>query len=237
MIAPEQTALLVIDMQNGFVDEESPLCIAGAAATVPACARAIEAARNAGMPVFHVRRRYDADGSNVEPCRFRTWLDGGRPISDAWPDSLESPEALRPQPGDHLITKPRFSAFFDTGLDGILRAMRVETVVLIGTTTPNCIRTTCYDALSLNYNVAVVEDCTSSRSPEVQAANIADMAFIGAFVLDCDEFCEDGLADMPDTVAEMREELREIERVTAEMAQSALQAARKRADESAGADA
>ena len=112
-----------------------------------------------------------------------------------------TPEELKPQPGDHLITKPRFSAFFDTGLDALLRTLGVDTVVLAGTTTPNCVRSTCYDALSLNYNVAIVEDCTSSRSPEVQAANIADMEYIGAFVLACDEFCEDGLEDMPDTLA------------------------------------
>ena len=228
MITPERTAFIIIDMQRGFIDEDSPLCIAEAAATVPACARALDAARSAGMHIFHVQRRYRSDGSDVEPCRFQGWLDGERPLSDAWPESLEPPEELKPQPGDHLITKPRFSAFFDTGLDALLRTLGVDTVVLTGTTTPNCVRSTCYDALSLNYNVAIVEECTSSRSPEVQAANIADMEYIGAFVLTCDEFCEDGLEDMPDTLGEMREELREIDRVTTEMAQSALKAAKER---------
>lgn len=237
MITPNHAALVMIDMQNGFIDEDSPLCIAGAAATVPVCERALAAAREMGMHVFHVQRRYSSDGSDVEPCRFQAWLDGGRPVSSAWPESLEPPEALKPQPGDHIVTKPRFSAFFDTGLDELLRALGVETVVLAGTTTPNCVRSTCYDALSLNYNVAVIEDCTSSRSPEVQEANIADMEYIGAFVLTCDEFCEDGLEDMPDTVGEMRGELSEIERVTTEMAQSALKAAKERAAAQAVDDA
>ena len=80
--------------------------------------------------------------------------------------------------------------------------------MLIGTTTPNCIRSTCYDALSLNYNVAVIEDCTSSRTPDVQRANIEDMAFIGASVLDCAAFCARGLADMPDVAAEVAEAVR-----------------------------
>ena len=78
-------------------------------------------------------------------------------------------------------------------------------MVLIGTTTPNCIRTTCYDALSLDYNVVLLEDCTSSRTPEVQTANIEDMAHIGAHVMDCDEFCAQGLANVRDVVAEARE--------------------------------
>ena len=81
----------------------------------------------------------------------------------------------------------------------------VGTVVLIGTTTPNCIRTTCYDALSLDYNVVLLEDCTSSRTPEVQAANIEDMAFIGAHIMTCDEFCERGLANVADVAGGVRE--------------------------------
>ena len=104
--------------------------------------------------------------------------------------------------------KPRFSAFFGTPLDDMLRREGIDTVVLIGTTTPNCIRSTCYDALSLNYNVAVIEDCTSSRTPDVQRANIEDMAFIGASVLDCATFCARGLADMPDVAAEVAEAVR-----------------------------
>ncbi len=102
-----------------------------------------------------------------------------------------------------MLTKPRFSAFFGTGLDLALRRLGVRTVVLTGTTTPNCIRSTCFDALSLGYNVVVVEDCTSSRTPEVQAANIADMAHIGAQVITCAQFCDRGSADVQDVEAEV----------------------------------
>ena len=109
------------------------------------------------------------------------------------------------RPGDRVIVKPRFSAFFATQLDLVLRRLGVGTVVLIGTTTPNCIRTTCYDALSLDYNVVLLEDCTSSRTPEVQAANIEDMAFIGAHIMTCDEFCERGLANVEDVAGGVRE--------------------------------
>ena len=204
MIEPSNAALIIIDMQNGFIDERSSLCIAGAAATLPACARALDRARKLGIPVFHVCREYAADGSDVESTRFETWLAGGRPVSKAstLPDSLGFPPLVAPQADDHVIIKPRFSAFFDTNLDDTLRAMGVTTVVLTGTTTPNCIRTTCYDALSLNYNVVVIEDCTSSRTPEVQATNIEDMAYIGAQVIDCEAFCTEGLASVRDVVSE-----------------------------------
>lgn len=81
-----------------------------------------------------------------------------------------------------MLVKPRFSAFFHTGLDLILRRLGVQTVLLAGTTTPNCIRTTCYDAISLDYDAVVLSDCTSSVTDAVQAANLADMQRVGAVV-------------------------------------------------------
>lgn len=206
MIDPRKAALLIIDMQYGFVDSSSALCVAGAATTVPACARALNRARSLDMPVFHVIRKYAADGSDVEAVRYRSWSEGGKPISEACADkrTLEEPTSIAPHPGDRVIMKPRFSAFFGTQLDLILRRLGVDTVVLAGTTTPNCIRSTCYDAMSLDYNVVLLEDCTSSRTPEVQEANIEDMAYIGAHVMTCNEFCERGLDDVEDVAAAAR---------------------------------
>ena len=80
---------------------------------------------------------------------------------------------------DYRIIKPRFSAFFHTSLDLILRRLGVDTVILAGTTTPNCVRSSCYDALSLDYDVIVLSDCTSSVTMQVQQANLDDMARIG----------------------------------------------------------
>ena len=65
MIEPARATFLLIDMQNGFIDGASPLCIAGAAATVPTCARALEAARAHGVPVYHVRRRRERRGGRT----------------------------------------------------------------------------------------------------------------------------------------------------------------------------
>ena len=62
-------ALIMIDMQRGFLDPASPLCIPSAAATVPACAAAMDACRRAGTPVVYATRHYRADGSDVERCR------------------------------------------------------------------------------------------------------------------------------------------------------------------------
>ena len=203
MTEPARAAFLLIDMQNGFIDGASPLCIAGAAATVPTCARALEAARAHGVPVYHVRRTYAADGSDVEAVRWKAWAEGGRPLSPADPISLDCPPELAPAPGEPVVVKPSWSAFFGTDLDALLRARGIGTIVLAGTTTPNCVRSTAYDGLALGFNVAVLRDATSSRSPEAQEANLADMEAAGIQLIHTDDFAANGLLHVRDTEAEV----------------------------------
>lgn len=203
MIEPARAAFLLIDMQNGFIDGASPLCIAGAAATVPACAHALAAAREHGLAVFHVRRAYAADGSDVEAVRWEAWAEGGRPLSSADPMSLACPSELAPAPGEPVVVKPSWSAFFGTDLDALLRAGDIGTLVLAGTTTPNCVRSTAYDGLARGFNVAILRDATSSRSPEAQEANLADMEAAGIQLIHTDDFAANGLLHVRDTEAEV----------------------------------
>jgi len=191
-----RAALVVIDMENAFISEESPLCIKQAAASVPACGRVIEKARERKIPVFFVNRIYRKNGSDVEFTRYESWANGGRYLApgSTGPLSIDVPEEFKPMAGDYTIIKPRFSAFFQTELDLILRRLGVRTVFLIGTTTPNCIRTTCYDGLSLEYNIVVIEDCCSSNTEEIQRVNMEDMQRAGAVVIGSAEFLADGYA-------------------------------------------
>ena len=188
--AMEKAALLVIDMQNGFISPASPLFIAGAPATVPQCAEVISSCRERGIPVFFVIREYLADGSNVEHTRYDVWLKGGKPLSPGCAETISAamPESFGACEQDFTIIKPRYSAFFATELDMILRRKGIRHVILAGTTTPNCIRTTCYDAICLDYEVTVLSDCTSSVTEEIQQSNLRDMANVGARIIDSREF-------------------------------------------------
>ena len=220
MIEPARAAFLLIDMQNGFIDTTSPLCIAGAAATVPACAHALAAAREHGLAVFHVRRAYAADGSDVEAVRWETWAEGGRPLSAADPASLDCPPELSPAPGELVIMKPSWSAFFGTELAATMRQQGIGTIVLAGTTTPNCVRSTAYDGLALGFNVAVLRDATSSRTPEVQEANLADMEAVGIQLIFTDDFAANGLLHIRDTEGEVARAVA-LERATQEETEGA----------------
>lgn len=195
-----RSAYILIDMENSFVEPEAAHCIRQAKATIPACAHSIETAREKGIPIFFVKRIYRADGSDVELTRFAAWDAGNRGMTPASTgvNSAEGASPLSPKPGDYSIIKPRWSAFFQTELDLILRRLGVRTVILAGTTTPNCIRTTCYDANSLDYNVVVLTDCCSSQTEEIQRVNLEDMARMGAILMTSQEFDSYNAHTVPD---------------------------------------
>jgi nicotinamidase-related amidase len=142
--------------------------------------------------VIFVNRAYRADGSDVEHTRKAVWERGGKPLTpgSTGPLSVENPPEFGKTNTDYEIIKPRYSAFFQTPLDLLLRRLGADTLILTGTTTPNCIRTTCYDAISLDYRVVVLEDCCSSNSEEIQQANLLDMANVGAEIWMSSEFLE-----------------------------------------------
>ncbi len=204
---PNKTALLVIDMQDGFLDEASPMCIPTAKGTVPDCAAVQEKARGLGIGVYFVIRKYAADGSDVEFTRHDVWKQGGRPCStESGPIGWAMPPEFQVKPGDTVLVKPRYSAFFRTNLDGILRRRGIDTVVVTGTTTPNCIRATVFDAISLDYNTVLLEDCCSSVTEEIQRVNMDCMARIGAVVADSTAFLNESI-DLPVTVEQVRREI------------------------------
>jgi len=205
----KRTALIMIDMQRAYLEAESPVCIPGAKETVPACAELIRACRERGIPVVFVARCYRDDGSDVEHPRVEGWLKAGRPVSVSAQGILSGqfPEEFGVKPDDYIVVKPRFSAFFGTKLDVLLRRLGVDSLLMAGTTTPNCIRTTAYDAIALEYNVAVARDCTSSATEEVQRINLEDMARIGVQLMDSKDFIS-GKVQIFDSLGLAREMLK-----------------------------
>ena len=173
------TALRVIDMQRDFVTTGAPLCVEGAAATVPVIAELLDWCRRSGrIAIFHVVREYDPSGIDLERSRFEQFqrVPGG---VRGTPGAEIIPE-LQPLPGEMVIAKPRFSAFFHTKLDLCLRRLGVDSLLIAGTQYPNCIRATVTDALSLDYRVTVLSDCCSARTPEIAEGNLTDMRNLGA---------------------------------------------------------
>ncbi|MCW7753878.1 cysteine hydrolase [Desulfobotulus sp. H1] len=183
----DQSALMIIDMQNDFVLPEAPLCIEGAAATLPRIRELLDAFRSRGLPVVHVIRHHRADGVDAEGIREGLFRQGAG-FAVPGTKGAEIVDELKPLEDEFVIIKRRFSAFMQTELDFILRRMGIRRLVVCGTQWPVCIRTTIFDALALGYDVISIVDATSARSEDVAAANIRDIAAMGVSCMDVSRF-------------------------------------------------
>jgi len=179
-LAPDFTsvALLTIDTQRDTLDGQ-PFEIPGTAAALPEMRRLAEAFRATGRPIVHVVRLYRPDGSNVDPCRRRTVAEGARLVLAGSPGAELAPGLVPPNapgldaqlllaggiqhagPGEVVIYKPRWGAFFQTPLEAHLRALGVSTLVFAGCNFPNCPRTSIYEASERDFRLVLVEDAIS----------------------------------------------------------------------------
>ena len=183
---PFISALLIVDMQNDFVLPGAPAVVSGAYDTIPKIKALLDWQHVRRWPVFHVIREYRADGSDIEITRREAFLAGPR-YAVPGTQGADIVAGLNPASGDYRIVKPRFSAFFGTELDLILRGLGVTEIVLCGTQYPNCIRATAFDAISLGYQTVIVTDATSAASEEVVQSNIRDLRNVGVQCVSFDE--------------------------------------------------
>ncbi len=181
----EKAALLIIDMQNDFVLEGKPLKVAGARAVIPNILTVLAEFRRRSLPVFHVLRIHRPDGSDVEIIRQELFRK--QPFAVAGTAGSAVIDELAPREGEIVLTKTRMSAFLGTELDLILRTLGVKMVFVCGIQTPNCIRTTVFDAVAYNYPVVLVGDAVAASSEEVHLANVRDMRNIGVRIVTAGE--------------------------------------------------
>ena len=161
-VRPAKTAIIVVDMQNDFVAAGAPMETPAARAIVPKLAETLRAGREAGVKIIYTAHVHRSDGSDMglfddlhPPIASRAALVDGSSGAAIYPD-------LAPAPGEHVIRKHRYSAFFGTDLDIILKEWGIETVVICGTTTENCCLSTARDAMFRNYRVVFLADATAT---------------------------------------------------------------------------
>ena len=176
-----KTALLIIDMQNDFIRQGAPLRVNDGEGIIANIRSALDLFRSRGLPVFHILRVQRADGSDVEISRRKLFQK--TPFAVEGTVGARVIDELEPHPGEYIIRKNRMSAFFNTDLDLLLRSLRVERLVITGIQTPNCIRTTAFDAFAYNYQVYLVDDAVAAQDDGIHRANVRDMANIGIDII------------------------------------------------------
>jgi nicotinamidase-related amidase len=186
-------AVLVIDMQRDFVDAGAPIECAGARDIVPAIAALLDAARELAVPVIYTQERHRADGidlelSNSEPEHCLDGTPGGEIIP-----------ALAPRPGDYVVVKRRYSGFFATELDLLLRSLHAGTLVICGAATDVCVRATAQDAHQLNYRVIVPPECVAGTTAEAHAAALRNIGYVFGSVTSLAQLLAGLRSDQPRT--------------------------------------
>jgi nicotinamidase-related amidase len=170
-LLPDRAALLVIDMQEEFVRPGwTPYWIPQATRQVPRLARLLATCRARGVPVlytaFAATHRYlDRPRSGATmPSRYPE-LGPGDP---AWFRDGRIWQALAPEPGEVVIYKPSYGAFYDTPLATILGKLGRDTVIICGTLTNLCCGTTARQAYERGFWVVVGSDVTATNDPAVE---------------------------------------------------------------------
>jgi nicotinamidase-related amidase len=178
-------ALLVIDMQHDFLDEGVPLQAVGGRDIIPAVARTVEAARQAGVPVIftqeaHRPGRVDS-GREADPGMGKDYypgVAGDQPLPEHCVEGsrgIEIVDELACAPGDLRVVKRRYNCFLGTDLDLLLRGLRAETLLVTGVDSDVCVLWTVGEAFQLDYHVRVLEDCVAGTSREAHEAALLIM--------------------------------------------------------------
>src|SRR5246127_4721875 len=178
-IAPERTALIIIDMQRDFLEpggfgETLGNDVSLLKAAVEPCKAVLAAARAAGILVIHTREGHRPDMSDAPPAKVERGAPGlrigeagamGRILirGEAGHDIVP---ALYPRPGEPVIDKPGKGAFYATDLQSILQNRGIENLIVCGVTTEVCVDTTVREANDRGYRCLVPGDCCGSYFPE-----------------------------------------------------------------------
>jgi ureidoacrylate peracid hydrolase len=173
------TAVVVVDMQNDFgadggMFDRAGIPISGIRSVVAPTARVLAAARAAGIQVVYLTMQFepdlsDAGGPDSPNLAIHRRLGLGDPIQapdgrggrilvrDTWNTEILS--ELSPEDGDIVVPKHRFSGFFETDLDAILKERGITSLVFTGCTTSVCVESTLRDAFFRDYRCLLLEDC------------------------------------------------------------------------------
>jgi len=186
-LQPGRTALLVIDMQRGFLDPGAALEVPPGRDVVPHLRRLVEASRREGVPVLFTQFVYapavpclrgDPFGPEHLPARPGGPTGFGlpssncliAPVADRGPDSAEVIPELAPRPDELVVRGHTYDKFLGTPLDLALRSRDVRHLIVTGILTDVCVNCTLLSAANRDYRVTAVTDGVATLWPELQQA-------------------------------------------------------------------
>jgi len=206
-LKPSETAVVVVDMQNAYASHGGYVDIAGfdvsgAAGAIDKTKAVLNAARAAGVTVIFFQNGWDKDyveagtpgspnwhkSNALKTMRARPELAGTLLAKGTWDYAIV--DELTPKPGDIVIPKPRYSGFFNTNIDSVLRARGIRNLVFTGVATNVCVESSLRDAFHLEYFAVMLEDAVHHAGPDfVRQAAVFNVEKFFGWVSTTADFC------------------------------------------------
>lgn len=170
-------ALLIIDMQEYFRAVATPI--------LPSLRSLIQCCRQAKLPIIFTRHAHRDPA--IDGGMLAKWWD--ELIVDGTPAAELLPE-IAPLSNEKIVSKHRYSAFFETDLQATLKRQQIKQIIIGGVMTNLCCETTARDAFVRDFEVIFLSDGTATSHPDYQQATLLNLAYGFAHILTCQELCE-----------------------------------------------
>ena len=192
LVYPQHVALLVIDIQKDFCDDDGAMARLGkdlsvVKAMLPRLLNLIEFARGHNIKVIFTRR---VNSALTDSLSHRRQLSRGGALEVALDGTpgVDFSKGFEPKDSDYVLVKRRYSAFTGTELDLVLRSNGVRTIVLTGVATNACVESTARDGFMLDYHVVLLSDCCATYdSPDLHEATLRNAEMYFATVASFDQ--------------------------------------------------
>jgi len=177
-----KSALLIIDMQKFFLDPESPTFTCGGKAIIPNLQKLIAEFRAKDRPVIYSCHVHHPSGMDAGIMKW--WWEG---MCIEGSEESGIIDELAPESSEKTINKRRYSAFYNTDLETILRCLEVKDLVIGGIMTNMCCESTARDAFYRDFRVFFTADGTGSINEEMHCSSLLNLAFGFANIVKCDD--------------------------------------------------
>jgi ureidoacrylate peracid hydrolase len=191
-------ALLVIDVQNGFVSKGGSYDLLGMETShyreiIPKIRDLINLCKNVRIPIFYTQAVRESSGIDLL-TRSHKILPKSREerikkkpicVRETW--DAEIVDEIKPSEGDHVVIKRRDSAFHDTEIGVWLRSLKIDTLIFCGIDTSICVETSLRDAFNIGYDIVLISDATASNNKKHYESTLENVKGYYGIVMDMKE--------------------------------------------------
>lgn len=186
MIKKDNTALIIIDMQHDFISEGAPIECPGGRDIIPNIKKVKEWAKENNIPVFYTKESHRPQkvdfGLELERSEPEHCLEGTK--------GIEIVEELKPEEDDYVIIKRRYSGYYLTDLEILMKGLKKNSLIITGAATNVCVYATALDTQQRDMNAIILSDCVAGTSVDLHEAFLKNLDYVVGDVVTSQELMD-----------------------------------------------